>query len=239
MEIVYGVHPVREVLRANRRTVFTIHYATDSEQRLSEILQLAKSGKVALRPTGKKELGKLADGAVHQGVVAEVAPIMFLDIYEFIAKCAGSGEKPVIAVLDSIVDPHNFGAILRSAEVFGVAGVIFPKERSAEINSTVVKTSAGATEYLDFCRVTNIARTVDELKENGFYVVSADADGEENLASITPRYPMAVVLGSEESGVRPLVKKSCDGMLRIDVKGKVDSLNVSTAAAVIFYQLTR
>lgn len=226
-----------EVLRAGRRKVSLIRYAKDGERRLKEILDSAEKKGIRLQPTGNKELGNLVKGAVHQGVVADVSPPSFHELASFTAMVKASGEKPVIAILDSISDPHNFGAILRSAEVLGVAGVIFPKDRSADINSTVIKTSAGATEYLEFCKVTNIARTIDELKKDEFWVIAADADGEHDLKSFDPTYPLAIVLGSEGEGVRPLVKKGCDAVVRIPQKGKVSSLNVSSAAALLFYEL--
>lgn len=225
-----------EVLRAGRRKVSLIRYAKDSERRLKEILDSAEKKGIRLQPAGNRELANLVKGAVHQGVVADVAPLSIHGLDSFIKKVK-AWEKPVVAVLDSISDPHNFGAILRSAEVLGVAGVIFPKDRSADINSTVVKTSAGATEYLEFCKVTNIARTLDELKKDGFWVIAADADGEHDLKTFDPTYPLAIVLGSEGEGIRPLVRKGCDAVVRIPQKGKVSSLNVSSAAALLFYEL--
>ena len=226
-----------EVLLAGKRKVQLVRYAKDSERRLKEILDLAEKNGIRTQPTGNRDLANIVKGAVHQGVVAEVSPSSSHELGTFVEMVKASGDKPVIAVLDSISDPHNFGAILRSAEVLGVAGIIYPKDRSADINSTVVKTSAGATEYLEFCKVTNIARTLDELKKDGFWVIAADADGEHDLKSFDAAYPLAIVLGSEGEGIRPLVKKGCDVVVRIPQKGKVSSLNVSSAAALLFYEL--
>jgi 23S rRNA (guanosine2251-2'-O)-methyltransferase len=141
--------------------------------------------------------------------------------------------------MDSIEDPHNFGAVLRSAETLGIAGAIFPKDRSCEINSTVVKSSAGATEHMDFCRVTNISETLRHLRKEGFYAVAAEMDGEINLPDFKPTFPLVVVIGSEGKGVRPLVRKNCDAAVRIPILGKLDSLNVSSASAIIFYEISK
>jgi len=153
--IIYGRHPLFEVLKAGRRKVFSISYATGSEKGLGEILRKAEARKIPLRKSSRRELSERTDGANHQGVAADVGPPATFELNAFIKRMGGR-EKGVVVALDSISDPHNFGAMLRSAESLGVAGAMFPKDRSCDINATVVKTSAGATEYLDFCRVTNL-----------------------------------------------------------------------------------
>lgn len=237
--LIYGKQAVRELLRAGRRKVKSIHYVKQSTRRLDDILALAEKKGVQLKPESVKQLDERTGGAVHQSIAALVDPPSIHDLDSFIDRVLKSGEKPIVVIMDSIMDPQNFGAILRVAETFGVSGAIFPKDRSCDINSTVVKTSAGATEYLEFCRVTNLAQTIKILRENLFHVVAADPDGETPLTAFKPSFPLAVVLGSEGKGVRPLVKKSCDETLKIPLYGKVDSLNVSAAASVIFYEIAR
>ena len=237
--LVYGKQAVMELLRAGRRRVESIHYVKSSSQRLDPVLSLAKKMGIHLTESTVKQLDNRTGGAVHQSVAAIVGPPAIHDLKSFIARVTADRKKSVVVIMDSIMDPRNFGAILRSAETFGVAGAIFPKDRSSDINSTVVKTAAGATEYLEFCRVTNIASTVRQLREEGFYVIAADTDGRTALPDFTPMFPLAVVVGSEEKGVRPLVKKNCDETLKIPLYGKIASLNVSSAAAVIFYEISK
>ncbi|MEE8483551.1 MAG: 23S rRNA (guanosine(2251)-2'-O)-methyltransferase RlmB [Nitrospinota bacterium] len=237
--VVFGKHPVKELLRAGRRKVETILYVHQNSQRLEDVLKLAKSKNIPIQSAGAKQLDQRSDGANHQGILAVTRPPATHSLDSFIKLTKEKSASPVIVVLDSIQDPHNFGAILRSAETFGISSAIFPKNRSCDINSTVVKTSAGASEYIDFHVATNISNTLSRLKEEGFYVIAAEAEGDTPLAEFKPEFPLAVVLGSEEKGVRPLVKKQCDSVIRIPMRGRVASLNVSTAAAVIFYEISR
>ncbi len=238
-EIVFGRHPVMEVLRAGKRRVEAIFYVPESAQRLRDVLELAGKNGVPLKTASPHQLDKRTQGGVHQGLLAVVEPIPLQTLDFFIDLVRSKKRKPVVVVMDSIEDPHNFGAVLRSAETLGLAGAIFPKDRSCDINSTVVKTSAGATEHLDFCRVTNIAETLKELRREGFLTVAAEADGEASLADFKPTYPLAIVIGSEGRGVRPLVRKNCDTSVRIPLFGKVGSLNVSAASAVVFYEVSK
>lgn len=237
--LIYGKQAVMELLRAGRRRVKSIHYVQSASQKLTPLLSLAEKMGISLTPASVKQLDNRTGGAVHQSIMAIVEPPSIHDLESFIDRVTADGKKAVVVIMDSIMDPRNFGAILRSAETFGVAGAIFPKDRSCDINSTVVKTAAGATEYLEFCRVTNISSTVRQLREEGFYVVAADQDGEADVSGFEATFPLAVVLGSEGKGVRPLVKKNCDETLRIPLYGKVASLNVSSAAAVIFYEISK
>ena len=237
--LIYGKQAVMELLRAGRRKVESILYVESSSQKLQSVLSLATKMSIPLKQTSVKQLDDRTAGAVHQSVAAICGPPAIHDLDSFISRVTADNKKTVVVIMDSIMDPRNFGAILRSAETFGVAGAIFPKDRSSDINSTVVKTAAGATEYLEFCRVTNIASTVRQLRDEGFYVVAADQDGKTDVNSFSAGFPLAVVLGSEEKGVRPLVKKNCDETIQIPLYGKVSSLNVSSAAAVIFYEISK
>ncbi|MBI5177991.1 MAG: 23S rRNA (guanosine(2251)-2'-O)-methyltransferase RlmB [Nitrospinae bacterium] len=238
-EIVFGRHPVMEVLKAGKRPVEVIFHVPQTAGKMEDLFGLARKKGIPLKTANTHQLDQRTQGGNHQGILAVVEPVQPHPLDFFIDLVRSKSERPVIVVLDSIEDPHNFGAILRSAETFGIAGAVFPKDRSCGINSTVVKTSAGATEHMDFCRVTNIAETLKKLREEGFYVVAAEADGEIPLPSFEPRFPLAVVVGSEGKGVRPLVRKNCDAAVSIPLAGAVSSLNVSTAAAVVFYEVSR
>jgi 23S rRNA (guanosine2251-2'-O)-methyltransferase len=238
-EIVFGRHPVMEVLRAGRRRVETIFHAPETAQRLKDVLELARQKGVPIKHAGMHQLDRRTQGGVHQGILAVVDPIQAHTLDFFVELVRSKTPTPVVVVMDSIEDPHNFGAVLRSAETMGIAGVIFPKDRSCDVNSTVVKSSAGATEHLDFCRVTNISETLKALRKEGFYSVAAEADGETNLPDFKATYPLAVVIGSEGKGVRPLVRKNCDSSVRIPLFGRVESLNVSSASAIIFYEISK
>lgn len=228
-----------EVLRAGKRPVETLFVIPNARGKIGDVIALAAEKGIPVKNAGPHQLDQRTQGGNHQGVLAVTEPLTMHNLDFFIDLVKSKGEKPFVVVLDSIEDPHNFGAILRSAETFGAAGAIFPKDRSCDINSTVVKTSAGATEYLDFCRVTNIAETLRALRGEGFFAVAAEMDGERDLRQFEPQWPLAVVVGSEGKGVRPLVRKNCDEVVKIDVKGKIGSLNVSSAAAVVFYEISR
>jgi len=234
---IYGKHPVFEVLKAGTRKVEKILYAHENEKNIQDILNIARKKNVRLESCSKKELSKKTEDANHQGLLAFVAPPKIFSLQDFIRRVTNSDGNCVVAVMDSITDPHNFGAILRSAESFGVKGAIFPKDRSCDINSTVVKTSAGASEHLEFSRITNIANGLKALKQSGFHIIAAEADGDIELPKFNPLFPLAVVLGSEGKGIRPLVKKQCDDIVRIPTGGKVGSLNVSASAALVFYEI--
>ena len=182
----------------------------------------------------KSKLDALSKEGRHQGVVAKVSQYPYLsepDLKNF-------PPKATLIACDSISDPQNLGAICRSAFVFGVDALIFPKDRSAEINATVAKASAGAIEHLKIARITNLARTLENLKEDGFWVYAAEAQSENNLNSFDFADRTVVVLGSEGEGIRPLVRKMCDESFCIPQTGHFNSLNVAQAATVIFYQIS-
>lgn len=238
-EIIFGRHPVLEVLRAGKRKVDALFVAANAAPRLEDVIGLAEKKGIPVKHASGHQLDQRTQGALHQGILAVTDPLPHHELDFFIDLVRSKSATPVIVVLDSIEDPHNFGAIIRSAETFGVSGAVFPKDRSCDINSTVVKTSAGATEHMDFCRVTNIAETLRQLRREGFYCIAAEAEGEKSLWDLKPLFPLAVMVGSEGKGVRPLVKKNCDEVVSIPLKGSISSLNVSNAAAVFFYEISK
>ena len=152
---------------------------------------------------------------------------------------AGGHPSPILVLLDEIQDPHNLGAVLRSAEVLGLQGAVVPNRRSAPLNATVAKCASGALETLPIAQVTNLVRAVEELKENGYWVVGLDMDGEADCGELDYNFPLALVLGGEEKGIRSLLRKSCDTLVRIPMQGQVESLNASAAASIVFYEAVK
>ncbi|AHY47242.1 RNA methyltransferase, TrmH family, group 3 [Rubrobacter radiotolerans] len=229
--LVYGVRPVVEALRSRRREVFEVLDASGGE----EIGRLARERGVRVTQVGRDGLDSLAGGGVHQGVAARVGGYPYVSFQEVVS----GGTLPVV-VLDGVTDPHNLGAILRVADGAGVSGVVIPKDRSAEVNATVAKASAGASEHVRVTRVTNLRRALDEIKERGYWVFAAeDGEGSTPYTELDLGGPVALVLGSEGRGIRRLVREGCDGAVSVPMGGEVASLNVSVAAAVLLFEARR
>jgi 23S rRNA (guanosine2251-2'-O)-methyltransferase len=187
------------------------------------------------------ELDRMADGARHQGVIAETRPYRYAEPEDMLAAAEAAGEPPLIVVLDGVTDPHNLGAIARSAYLMGAHGLIVPRDRSAEVNPTSTKVSAGAVEHLAIAQVTNLFRTLGELKDHGLWIHGVAAEeGAQELAATDLRGPVCLVLGSEGAGLRPLVARQCDLFTVIPMVGsQVGSFNVSVAAAIALYECRR
>jgi 23S rRNA (guanosine2251-2'-O)-methyltransferase len=235
--VVYGLRPVEELLRARRGEIAAVYFADgDRTPMVVALAALAKAHGVHAEVRARSEIEALAPGAVHQGVVAVVGDFQYVELSDLLAP---RDEPPLILVLDGIQDPHNLGALVRSAHVLGAHGVVIPRDRAAQVTPAVVKASAGATEHTPIARVTNITRALEELKEAGLWIVGAVADGGDDPWRIDLTGAIAVVLGAEGSGVRPLVARTCDLRVRIPMAGQVASLNVSAAGAVLLYEATR
>jgi 23S rRNA (guanosine2251-2'-O)-methyltransferase len=192
---------------------------------------------VAVRFLGRPELDRMAGNNAHQGVVAVTSAKQYNDLDDVIA--AKRGQYSLLVVLDGIEDPHNLGAILRTADAAGADGVVIPERRAVGVTPTVTKASAGASEHLPIAKVTNIARTVEELKDRNLWIVGLDERGTQTYDSIDYNMDCAIVLGAEGKGVHELVRKKCDFLVSIPMLGKVASLNVSVAAAVVLYEIVR
>ncbi|WP_240432560.1 23S rRNA (guanosine(2251)-2'-O)-methyltransferase RlmB [Rubrobacter indicoceani] len=231
----YGVRPVVEVLRSGRREVYEILDASENR----EAAELANSLDIRVQQTGRDDLDELTGGGVHQGLAARVGGYPYSSLDEILAK-----PDALVVVLDEVTDPQNLGAILRVAEGAGASGVVIPKDRSAEVNATVAKASAGASEHVLVAKVTNLRRALDEMKGRGVWAFAAEGS-ESGKPDSTPYTgldlagPVALVLGSEGRGVRRLVRDGCDGGTYIPMFGEVSSLNVSAAAAVLLYEARR
>lgn len=234
-EILYGVHPVFEALRAGRRRFFEVYMAQGRpSKRLQGVADLAESRSVPVQSMPPDRLKALADSEFHQGVAARVGPCPSEELSSVLAQ-----PEPFLLMLDSVVDPRNLGALVRTALCAGVDGVILPKDRSASPLPSVSKASAGALEHIRLIRVTNLAQTIQQLKTKGVWVAGMDISAEKTVFESDLRGPLAVIIGGEEKGIRPLVRRGCDFLMRIPQTGPLDSLNASAAGAVALYEAYR
>lgn len=236
-DIIAGRNPVREALRAGR-TLNKIMVMTGAKTgSLKEIIGLAKDNKVPVQSVEKSHLDKVAGGEAHQGVVALAAAKDYVDIDDILD---GVKDEPYFLVLlDEIHDPHNLGAIIRTADAAGVHGIVIPKRRAAPLTATVAKASAGAVEHVPVARVTNLAQTIKQLQDRGIWVVGADMDGTELHWQASLQGPMALVIGGEGKGLGRLIKERCDAVVKLPMFGHVNSLNASVAAALLMYEVVR
>lgn len=230
--ILYGANPVLEALRAHPGRVRFVAVAREESGRHSRIAELARSAGVGVRFLPAREIGRLAGGTVHNGVIAEVSEGEYVDFD------AALQTTELVFLLDSVTDPQNLGAILRVADVFAFGLVVIPEHESAGLTPAAVKVSAGASEWVPVAQVTNLSRAVERLKESGFWVYGAAADGDP-VFEVDFSGKVAVVMGSEGKGIRRNVLEHCDRRISIPMEGHVDSLNVAAAAAVIGYEIHR
>lgn len=237
VDVLLGPHVVREALRAGRRKVRRIFLARDA--RFGEIVVQAGREGIPIRQVPRERLAALAGTERHQGIVALADPFTYADPEEVAARAAARSAHPLLVALDGIEDPHNLGAILRTAEVFGVDGVILPKHRAAGVTGAVLRVASGAAEHLPVARATNLAACLDRLKPLGYWVCAADVEGGQPLAHADFRRPLVLVVGGEHRGVRPGVQEHCDMLVTIPMGGRVGSLNASVAAGIILYEVQR
>src|SRR5215471_13522090 len=238
MNLIYGINAVTEALKARGRAFEWVGIAKERHDlRLQRLIDDCRHNSVPVRFVGRAELDRMAGNNAHQGVVAVTSAKQYNELDDLLA--ARRGEKALLVVLDGIEDPHNLGAILRTADAAGADGVIIPERRAAGVTPTVAKASAGASEHLPIAKVTNIARTVDELKDKNIWVVGLDERGTKTYDSLDYNMDCAIVLGAEGKGVHELVRKKCDFLVSIPMLGKVSSLNVSVAAGVMLYEIVR
>ncbi|MCZ8517240.1 23S rRNA (guanosine(2251)-2'-O)-methyltransferase RlmB [Paenibacillus filicis] len=238
-EFIGGKHSVLEALRSGR-TINKIWVAEQAQKQLTQpILAEAKQSGIIVQFADKRKLDQMAVGVQHQGVVAQVAAYQYSEVDDILARAADKGEQPFILILDEIEDPHNLGSILRSADCTGVHGVIIPKRRSVGLTATVSKTSAGAVEYVPVARVTNLAQTIEQLKERGVWVAGADVGAEQPIYQTNLNLPLAIVIGNENKGIGRLIREKCDFLLQLPMFGQINSLNASVAASVFMYEVVR
>ncbi len=237
MDVLYGLHPVEEALSARSRRLESVMIVrTRQDARLQRVIDLCRETGVRLRFEPKEQLSRLAGTEAHQGVVAVVAGRSFAELDDLLTP---KNEHLFLLALDGIEDPHNLGALLRTADAAGADGVLLPERRSAQVNATAAKVSAGAVEHVRIARVTNMVRSLEELKRNNVWCVGLDERGTQNYDDFDFRAHCVLVLGREGAGLHDLVRRTCDHLLRIPMAGKVASLNVSVAGAVVMYEAMR
>lgn len=233
-----GRNPVLEALRSGREIDKIFVKKGQPEGSLRPLIKKARDRGIIISEVDRKKLDELSDGENHQGVVAFVSEIRYKTIDDILNAAKERGEAPFVVILDKITDPHNIGAIIRTAECAGAHGIIMPKRASAPINEIVAKTSAGAVEYANICKVTNLSAAIDKLKENGLWITGADMDGE-SMYDIDFTGGVGLVIGSEGEGISRLVREKCDFIASIPMKGEVSSLNASVAAGILMYEVVR
>ena len=236
-DLLIGRNAVTEALKSDREIDTLILMRNNNNPALSRLASMAKEKGAVVKEVDSKKLDFMCGGANHQGVAAYVAAHEYSSIDEIFAYAEEKGEAPFIVVCDEIEDPHNLGAIIRTAECAGVHGVIIPKRRSASLNFTVGKTSAGALEYMRVARVSNLASTIDELKEKGCWVYGADMDGTDYKKTDFSG-AVVLVIGSEGKGIGKLIRQKCDAIVSLPMKGNINSLNASVAAGILMYEVS-
>lgn len=237
--MIEGRNALTEALRAGR-AIDKVYVANgDTNRSLNHLIAQAKQAGAVIVKTERAKLDQMSPTGAHQGVIASVAAHDYSTLDDIFARAEGRGEAPLIVVCDELSDPHNLGAIIRSAECAGAHGIIIPKRRSVGLTAVVSKTSAGALEYMPVARVSNIAQAIRELKERGVWVLGTAADGNTRLYDADLKGPAAIIIGNEGEGMSRLVAEQCDYLVSIPMRGQISSLNASAAAAILLYEAVR
>jgi 23S rRNA (guanosine2251-2'-O)-methyltransferase len=240
---IYGLIPVLEALRGGHKQFEQVTIAEGSRhERLRELLELAKQARVPVHRAPRSALDRDLPGVTHQGVVAKTAAAKYRDAVELLEELGSqvnTPNKPLVLGLDAVEDPRNLGAILRTAECAGVGGVFIPERRAVGLTATVAKAAAGALEHISVARVTNLVQLIEQLKQRNIWVIGAAEDGTSDYTEWDWTVPSALFLGSEGTGLHRLVRERCDALVRIPVRGRIESLNVSVAAGIILYEALR
>ena len=234
--IIVGRNPVTEALRSGREIDKLM--VSSEEGSMKKILAKAKERRIPVMKVEKSAIDRISEGKAHQGVAAYVSAYAYAELEDIFRIAEERGEDPFIIILDNLEDPHNLGAIMRTAECAGAHGIIIPKRRACGLTEVVAKASAGAIEYMPCVKVTNIAQAIEELKERGVWVAACDMGGQEYYKADL-KGKLAVVIGSEGSGISRLVKEKCDFVVSMPMVGRITSLNASNAAAVIIYEVRK
>jgi 23S rRNA (guanosine2251-2'-O)-methyltransferase len=237
-DYIIGKNPVIEALKSNR-DINKILIAEGSQRgQMQQITQLAKEAHVIVQFVPKKKIDQVTDGN-HQGVLAYIAAYQYAELDDLFTAAEKKNEPPFFLLLDEIEDPHNLGSVMRTADAVGAHGIIIPKRRAVGLTATVAKASTGAIEHIPVVRVTNMARTIDELKDRGVWIAGTDATGSEDYRRMDGTIPLGLVIGSEGKGMGRLIREKCDFLIHLPMAGKVTSLNASVAAAILMYEIYR
>lgn len=239
-ETIVGRKPVIEALKAGTPIERVMLLAGIQGKPIEEIRTLAKQRNITTREVSRQQFREIANDQMTQGVVAVLQPRhVFVNMEDILVIAAQRSEQPFVLILDEIEDPHNLGALIRTAECAGVHGVVIPKHHSAPVNATVVKASAGATEHIAITEATNLVNVIQELKKEHFWIVGLDGKGDKEYAAVDYTTPIALVVGNEGKGIRRLVREHCDFLVRIPLHGKIESLNASVAGALVMFEVVK
>lgn len=238
-DLIEGRNAVIEALKSDRTIESILIAKGDTEGSITVVLALAKEKDIVIKEVDRKKLDQMSETGSHQGVIALITPYKYFDVKDIFDYAASRDEKPFIIILDEIEDPHNFGAIIRTAEVCGVHGIIIPKRRNVGVTPIVYKSSAGAVENMRIAKVTNINATIDEIKKQGVWIYGADMDGAQYCFDVDLQGSLALVIGSEGRGISKLTKEKCDVLVKIPMVGTITSLNASVAGGIIIYEILK
>lgn len=238
-DIVIGRNAVIEALKGDR-TIEAIYVSNNRlEGSINAIIGMAKEQRILIKEVDKRKIDNMCNGETHQGVIAKVTPFKYSEVSDIFELAEQKGESPFIVILDEVEDPHNLGSIARTAELFGVHGIIIPKRRSASVTATVYKSSVGAIEHVKVAKVNNINSTIDELKERGVWIYGADIRAKEYSHEVDYSGPCALVIGNEGRGMSKLTVQKCDKLIKIPMVGKINSLNASVAGGIMMYEVLK
>jgi len=237
---VYGLHAINAVLERAPERVLELWLAQPRDDaRSRDLRERAQTAGLRVQSVAAEALAKLVGDVAHQGAVAAVRPLKAWDEHDLLESLSQAAADPLLLILDGVTDPHNLGACLRTADAAGVHAVLIPKDRAATVDGVVRKVAAGAAEFVPVASVTNLARTIDLLKQRGIWVVGTDGEAPQTLYGADLKRPLALVLGAEGAGMRRLTRERCDFLVRIPMAGQVESLNVSVAAGVALFEARR
>ncbi len=235
--LIEGRNPVLEALKAGKSIEKIYVQKGEKQGSIVKIINMAQKGKIPVTEIDKSKINEMSETKSHQGVIAAMSPIEYVTVEDIIETAKKKNEPLFVIILDEIEDPHNLGSIIRTANAAGVHGVIIPKHRNAPVTSTVVKTSAGACFHTPIAKVTNLVRTMKQLKEAGVWFTAADMNGEKNIYDADFSGAVGIVIGNEGKGISRLVKEECDFLVNIPMMGKIESLNASVSAGIFMYRV--
>lgn len=238
-DLIIGRNAVIEALKSDRTIESVLIAKGDTKGSITVLLALAKEKRIVVKEVERKKLDQLSENGNHQGVIAYVTPYKYTEVEEILEHAKSKGEAPFIIILDEIEDPHNFGAIIRTAEICGAHGIIIPKRRNVGVTPVVYKSSAGALEYMKIAKVSNINATIDYLKKEGIWIYGAHMETQTYCYDANFSGPAALVIGSEGKGISKLTKEKCDVLVKIPMMGKITSLNASVAGGILMYEILK
>ena len=238
IDLIWGIHPVLELLHSGPNKVIELRFLKANHGKMQDLIELAEQEGIPYH-FAEQPFPGTPEQATLQGVQARIKPVTTINLGELLAARHHTTRPALILALDTIQDPHNFGAMIRSASAAGALGLLYTKDRSAPLSGTVAKVSAGAVSHLPLCPVTNMVSALQELKDAGFWIFGAEGRAEENIYQAKFNGPVCLVIGGERNGIRPLVKKQCDFLVSIPMHRSLDSLNASVAAAIILFEIVR